>query len=181
MATYQEKLKDPRWQKVRLGIWSRADFKCENCGRKDRSLEVHHTYYERGLLPWDYPPESLALLCEQCHDEWHALKTRIDKTLAGRCALDLERMLALLQGNVAAWDGTDVQIKGRSDALSVCGIIRGFWAPIKYQQSMIDTALLWLSHGKTFRLSELVSHCIPLHDPMLGFLADWYDNATGGS
>lgn len=34
-------------------------------------LHIHHTYYQEGLLPWEYPNESLQTLCWHCHEELH--------------------------------------------------------------------------------------------------------------
>lgn len=65
--SYHEKLLDPRWQKKRLEIMERAGFKCEQCWDKTKTLHVHHSYYERGCDPWDYPSDSLYCLCEDCH------------------------------------------------------------------------------------------------------------------
>lgn len=66
--TYSEKLRSPRWQRRRLEIMERAGFRCERCGAGDRTLNVHHGAYEKGLEPWEYPDELLWCLCEeQCH------------------------------------------------------------------------------------------------------------------
>lgn len=65
---YWEKLKDPQWQKKRLEILQRDEFTCVDCGSKDQTLHVHHTYYRRGADPWDYPDESFKTLCEDCHE-----------------------------------------------------------------------------------------------------------------
>jgi hypothetical protein len=65
--TYSEKLKDPRWQKKRLEIFERDKWKCQSCGGKTNTLQVHHRYYQRGCNPWDYPDECYQTLCEQCH------------------------------------------------------------------------------------------------------------------
>jgi hypothetical protein len=59
VSAYLEKLKDPRWQKVRLKVMERAGFKCECCENdKDSNGE-----------PWDAPLETLECLCRSCH-EW---------------------------------------------------------------------------------------------------------------
>lgn len=34
-------------------------------------LHVHHTYYERGKQPWEYPLNSLQTLCWLCHSNEH--------------------------------------------------------------------------------------------------------------
>lgn len=67
MTTYTDLLRDPRWQRKRLGILSRDNFTCQFCEAATRPLHVHHRYYKSGWKPWDYPDESLLTLCEICH------------------------------------------------------------------------------------------------------------------
>lgn len=67
--TYSEKLQDPRWQKKRLEIMSRDDFRCIKCSSKTNTLTVHHFYYISGRMPWEYPDQSMVTLCRQCHVE----------------------------------------------------------------------------------------------------------------
>ncbi len=69
MATYAEKLRDPRWQKLRLEILTRDEWKCLRCGDGSKSLHVHHGYYARQTDPWDYDPTLLFTFCEECHEE----------------------------------------------------------------------------------------------------------------
>jgi hypothetical protein len=76
-VSYYEKLKSPLWQKMRLEIMERDGFACLECGDKGTTLNVHHTYYERGRDPWDYPPESLRTLCEPHHEEIEGLRKEI--------------------------------------------------------------------------------------------------------
>ncbi|MFA6246244.1 MAG: hypothetical protein WC615_04845 [Mucilaginibacter sp.] len=35
-------------------------------------LHVHHSYYQKGRLPWEYPEESFQTLCWQCHENLHS-------------------------------------------------------------------------------------------------------------
>jgi len=72
MSNYSEKLKDPRWQKKRLEVLERDNWKCQNCGDEESTLAVHHLYYEKGKEPWDYPLEAFKTLCEVCHEEEHS-------------------------------------------------------------------------------------------------------------
>ena len=77
--SYYELLKHPKWQKKRLEILNEHNFECEDCGADDKSLQIHHSYYEKGLLPWEYPNESLHCLCEDCHrqaQDWLTLLHR---------------------------------------------------------------------------------------------------------
>lgn len=68
MTSYSQLLRDPRWQKKRLEIMQRDEFTCQACFNSQNTLNVHHCYYEKGLMPWDYPDESLVTLCEECHE-----------------------------------------------------------------------------------------------------------------
>lgn len=68
-SSYSEKLKDPRWQKKRLEILQRDEWKCVSCGASDKTLHVHHKSYKVGRDPWEYSNSWLATLCEECHDE----------------------------------------------------------------------------------------------------------------
>ncbi|HLP50593.1 MAG TPA: hypothetical protein VK154_06885 [Chitinophagales bacterium] len=37
-------------------------------------LHVHHLYYSKGYLPWEYPDSALVTLCEAHHRELHSDK-----------------------------------------------------------------------------------------------------------
>jgi hypothetical protein len=69
--TYYQKLKDPRWQKLRLEAMQKADFCCEMCYDKESPLNVHHKEYFKGHEPWEYHVNQLAVLCESCHEYTH--------------------------------------------------------------------------------------------------------------
>jgi hypothetical protein len=83
--TYAEKLKDPRWQKLRLKVLERDGWRCTHCDDAATTLHVHHKLYLRGREPWDYDPSLLCTLCEPCH----AIETE-----SGRPCL--ERLLSAL-------------------------------------------------------------------------------------
>lgn len=72
--SYIEKLKDPRWQKKRLKVMDYAEWRCQLCGNGEETLHVHHSYYERRKLPWEYPDGSLIALCATCHGKQHPEK-----------------------------------------------------------------------------------------------------------
>jgi hypothetical protein len=69
MPTYQEKLKDPRWQKRRLEVFERDGWKCRKCSRGDKTLNIHHLIYLPNKEPWEYNNKMLLTLCEDCHLE----------------------------------------------------------------------------------------------------------------
>jgi len=96
--SYYEQLKHPRWQKKRLEILERAGFECEDCGSGERKLHVHHSYYERGLAPWDYPDESLHCLCEECHKKAQDRQTLLQRQI-GRLDLgDIDVLIGYAMG-----------------------------------------------------------------------------------
>lgn len=70
--TYAEKFKDPRWQRKRLEIMQRDEFSCRVCSSKEKTLNVHHSYYVKGRQPWEYPTFSLVTWCEDCHERQHS-------------------------------------------------------------------------------------------------------------
>lgn len=63
--TYLEKLRDPRWQKKRLRILKRDEWRCCGCGSEDKTLHVHHLQYKGE--PWEVQDSWLQTLCETCH------------------------------------------------------------------------------------------------------------------
>lgn len=176
--SYAEKLTDPRWQRVRLAVWERAGFQCENCCDTKRKLDVHHCYYESRKDPWDYPLESLLLLCDKCHKEWHKSKLSVDKMFAGVLADDIDRIQGLIAGALASQKSVDVFFDKRTDPITAAGAVRGFWVPAKFQAEMIDAALLRISRSEEFWLSDIVAQCIPLDDAEYHFIASWYDWAV---
>lgn len=68
---YQEALKDPRWNVVRIAVLNRDKITCTNCGGKDKILHVHHKRYIDGRMPWQYPLNFLTTLCGDCHFKLH--------------------------------------------------------------------------------------------------------------
>ena len=67
---YHQLLKDGRWQRRRLEIMQRDDFKCRDCGTTD-DLNVHHIRYIAGHKPWEYEDIDLITLCGKCHKKRH--------------------------------------------------------------------------------------------------------------
>ena len=82
---FSEKLRDPRWQKLRLKILERDEWCCQRCFDGESTLNVHHRNYLPGKEPWDSPVESLVTLCERCHEHEMAMRSEIDQRLL--CAL----------------------------------------------------------------------------------------------
>lgn len=72
--TYAEKLRDPRWQKMRLEILQRDNWTCQKCKDKETELQIHHKYYIGWKDPWDCDPKTLITLCKDCHEEEEGCK-----------------------------------------------------------------------------------------------------------
>lgn len=68
MSEYSEKLKDPRWQRKRLEVFNRDEFKCRVCHDTSQTLHCHHRYYVPGREPWEYPSVCYLTVCKPCHD-----------------------------------------------------------------------------------------------------------------
>ena len=64
---YSEKLMQVSWQKRRLHILQRDNWKCCYCGAESGRLEVHHKIYLDLPSPADYPDDLLITLCHTCH------------------------------------------------------------------------------------------------------------------
>jgi hypothetical protein len=80
--SYHEKLKDPRWQRLRLETLDLAEWSCSWCGDTETTLHVHHNFYVRGRQPWEYSAAELSVLCEHCHGDTEARVVALTECLA---------------------------------------------------------------------------------------------------
>lgn len=80
-SSYGQKLKDPRWQKRRLKILERDEWKCQICGDATSTLHVHHRWYEPGKEPWDVPDNALVTLCETCHVDEGEMRPQVEQAV----------------------------------------------------------------------------------------------------
>lgn len=91
--TYYELLQSPHWQRKRLEIMGRDKFKCRDCGADDKPLHVHHVYYEKGRMPWEYDDHLLITVCDECHGYRQTLQNLI-LIPTGGLSLDEMRSIA---------------------------------------------------------------------------------------
>jgi hypothetical protein len=56
---------DPRWQKLRLKVMERDNWKCVSCKDDSSTLHVHHKRYVGEI--WESPIQDLQTLCDLCH------------------------------------------------------------------------------------------------------------------
>jgi len=112
---YHDQLKHPLWQKKRLEVMELFDFKCVHCGSKEDQLNVHHPYYNRGAMIWQYECYELLCLCNKCHKEEHAIDDLIKKELATTCENKNQIIGYLLHPNAQC--GNYLQAIGMLDSL----------------------------------------------------------------
>lgn len=93
--SYRQLLLHPNWQKKRLEIMSRDQFSCVQCGENEKTLNVHHLYYESSKAPWEYPSSALVTLCATCHEYEHETRGEYETGLIREL-----RRLGLLAGGV---------------------------------------------------------------------------------
>jgi hypothetical protein len=65
--SYAQKLKHPSWQRMRLLIFERDNWRCGDCGSCEKELHAHHIEYIDGRNPWEYDYEQIITLCHECH------------------------------------------------------------------------------------------------------------------
>lgn len=78
---YADLLKSPHWQRKRLRILERDEWKCRMCDDTENPLHVHHKYYLKDAKPWEYPDDSLITFCDECHDNYHKNKSEFIKDI----------------------------------------------------------------------------------------------------
>lgn len=67
---YNRLLEDKRWKEFRLKVMSERGNKCECCGGT-HILQIHHTFYISGKMPWEYDIKDMRVLCRTCHQRIH--------------------------------------------------------------------------------------------------------------
>ena len=97
-SDFFELYKHPRWQAMRLKIMKRDEFTCEECGSTEEMLTVHHSYYERGKKPWEYPEQNLHTLCENCHQKAQAISTLLKQQIGKITLADMHLILGYARG-----------------------------------------------------------------------------------
>lgn len=67
---YHKALKHPKWQKKRLRVFQRDNWRCTKCRDTETELHVHHLKYTK-KYPWNEPMINLTTLCSNCHRKVH--------------------------------------------------------------------------------------------------------------
>ena len=115
-----EKYKNPLWQRKRLQIMEKNNFECEDCGSKEKTLNVHHSYYLKNVMPWEYPDNSLHCLCEDCHKEAKKIKEKLLLELGNCVQSDLERIIGYCKGLQLFQELIEcVEVESHEDAVGI--------------------------------------------------------------
>ncbi len=93
--TYHEQLRHPLWDRKRAEVKALQNYLCEECGSGEKQLHVHHSYYQTGLLAWEYPDFAYHCLCADCHEE-RAHYERLLLLSLGDAKIDAVRALAMI-------------------------------------------------------------------------------------
>ena len=96
---YKDDLKDGRWQKKRLEIFTRDKFECLCC-HETFQLSVHHLHYEADLKPWEYDNDSLVTLCDRCHKILHKDMVKLAGIIAFKALVGKVDLIALDDGRL---------------------------------------------------------------------------------
>lgn len=68
--SYEQQLKDPRWQELRRRVVSNAQGVCASCKSTNKQVQVHHNFYD-DRMAWEYEERELRCLCADCHEAFH--------------------------------------------------------------------------------------------------------------
>jgi len=69
------------------------NWRCERCFTQEKQLNIHHSFYRRGSLLWQYKNEELECLCNKCHKEAHKIDEKLRHAIA---LLDIENKHRIL-------------------------------------------------------------------------------------
>lgn len=100
-TSYSELLKHPKWQKKRLQILERDDFKCRICNDQETTLHVHHLKYIYNHKPWEYANEDLLTLCKDCH-------TVIEMFKFGKQSYQIKEFFGIKKNNMLFLCGREI-------------------------------------------------------------------------
>lgn len=67
---YNRQLKSKEWKNFRKEVFKIKGKKCEICNSTNH-LNIHHPFYTKGKLAWEYNPSDMMVLCLDCHKKIH--------------------------------------------------------------------------------------------------------------
>jgi hypothetical protein len=143
-----EAYKHPMWQEKRLRIMERDGFKCTTCDSKDKTLNVHHGYYEKNKKPWEYANETLHTLCEPCHERAEAVMKAIKGLMACLGPKYLDSFVGYL-GGIGLWVGKAEKLHVGNDRDIANGICDSWGLPVNFIFELLDES--GVIHAKDLR------------------------------
>jgi hypothetical protein len=153
---YAQQIKHPEWQRKRLEVLEAHGFECEDCGSKEEELHVHHPYYKRGAMIWQYETHDLQCLCHKCHKDAHAKDEEI-KQLVSDCGREgKEELIGVLK---AMNDGPWIKLNSHEEIVGYLSYrgVRG-----KLLDSLVEVVIK--ANGKPHNTSELLHAKTSYHD-----------------
>lgn len=156
--SYAEQLKRPEWQKVRLEVLKKADWRCQCCCAEDKQLQVHHRIYIKGRMVWEYEFDNFQCLCEDCHKEITAINESIRKLT------NYSRSPELILGIIAGFEHGDPD-HNQADLVPIQQA-----NPRAYAAGVVAMLAICLSAKDMEKIGqfiyELAGECHPLRDFM---------------
>lgn len=77
---------------------NRDSWSCNKCGDTDEMLTVHHKWYDKSLMPWEYPSSCYITLCNSCHNQYHKNEKDLMATILNnlkKSLIDIEDFYAI--------------------------------------------------------------------------------------
>lgn len=107
---YSRMIAQPEWDVFRRRILSRSNC-CELCRLGNRTLQVHHWFYDSRRKAWEYADDEVAVACKECHHEAHVRLAAFRQFVVPRLGNSSFRILT---GSIAAaltrFDGQEVAL-----------------------------------------------------------------------
>lgn len=99
---YKELLDDQRWKDRANLVRQMASNECQDCGKVQDKLDVHHCYYmpmHKNFAPWEYPLHSLRALCRKCHVSRAAIELDFRAWMSNKTQHEISSLLNDLKKN----------------------------------------------------------------------------------
>jgi len=84
--TYREQIRSPEWIAFATKMKEENGWKCKACGAAQclgSELSIHHIFYVKHLMLWEYPCNLLECLCNECHIFRQAHQSLILQIISG--------------------------------------------------------------------------------------------------
>ena len=129
--TYKEQLLHPFWQRKRLQRLEASEWMCDHCSAQENTLHVHHKRYVKGRMAWEYENDELAVLCNKCHLDEHALDDLLKEMLsASSMWTTLGSVVPLVGGYLSANYAIGRELSDKAKAVSHPTFLMGTLASV---------------------------------------------------